>query len=89
MCCTTHDERDQASHRNGEKLELVAADDDFRCKCTYGVACRRRATGEDMRCDWCRGKTESGHTQWCNENISVIAQGPALPQSHPSLQNRA
>jgi hypothetical protein len=71
MCCTTHDVRDQIDAQNGVAI-VLAEIEDFRCKCPFGSACRRRATGEDFRCDWCRttvdanGDERGGHQEWCN-----------------------
>jgi hypothetical protein len=64
MCCWTHTNRDERAQAAGEKPDLVAADDPFRCICDFGAICQRRATQEDQRCDWCRG---TNHQEACDD----------------------
>jgi hypothetical protein len=85
MCCTTHDdrdERDQALARQQGTLVafemLMAPCEDFRCKCPFGVLCRRQATGEDFRCDWCR---DTDHHKWCAEVAESAFASPGLAAS--------
>jgi hypothetical protein len=75
MCCTTHDERDRQDVRNG-KTFTYAENEQFRCQCDFGNKCRRRATQEDRRCDWCRG---TNHETACGE-LGVM-YGPAPDES--------
>jgi hypothetical protein len=68
MCCPTHDTRDELALAKGE-TPVFAEVKDFQCQCMFGRQCRRRATDEDFRCDWCRDieqghKDLQGHLQW-------------------------
>lgn len=63
MCCQTHYERDARDRENGVAIDL-ASGEEFRCRCTFGNSCKRRATQEDILCDWCRGRD---HYNACQE----------------------
>lgn len=54
MCCGTHDLRDALSGMLEGKLPVFAERPEFQCQCMFGRQCKRRATDEDFRCDWCR-----------------------------------
>lgn len=42
---------------------LLAPSEDWRCRCkSTSVRCRRKATGEDLLCDWCRA---TDHMAFC------------------------
>lgn len=64
MCCVTHEVRDVLEREAGTAI-AYAEREEFRCQCPFGQQCRRRATDEDFRCDWCRG---TNHERWCYEN---------------------
>jgi hypothetical protein len=54
MCCGTHDRTD-LTDKTGVCYPL-AEREDFRCQCAVSThPCLRRMTGEDFRCDVCRG----------------------------------
>jgi len=60
MCCNSH-ARCAPDEIGGVTLGPRAEDERLRCRCERrGVhnneGCIRRATAEDMRCDWCRGR---------------------------------
>lgn len=82
MCCWTHGYRDDLALKCGETLDLVDADDPFRCQCTIGVPCRRRATEEDRQCDWCRGQD---HAKACDQmGMPPVRNGAITSLSPPA-----
>jgi hypothetical protein len=68
MCCTTHDDRDALALADGSLAALLAPGENYRCRCEHGVPCRRKATGEDLSCDWCR---EVDHVAWWQANMTA------------------
>lgn len=79
MCCNTHEDRDAADRARGIDVDaLLAPSEEWRCRCLFtAVRCRRRATGEDLLCDWCR---ETDHMRFCEElgdaDLTAPAAGP-------------
>lgn len=81
MCCPTHTARDQLAAQEingrppGEREAAAAqfgalfpADERARCRCEVTAApCTRKATGEDLVCDWCR---ETDHERWWAERAA-------------------
>lgn len=49
MCCNTHD-------NHAYSADLLAPSEQYRCRCTAGPPCRRKATQEDLLCDVCRAQ---------------------------------
>lgn len=99
MCCPTHTTRDQAElfelsapgpepAREGALAAFRALfpdDERMRCRCARtGVPCLRKATGEDLDCDWCR---ETDHERWWAERAAAeaLAVSPAGPFSVATL----
>jgi hypothetical protein len=82
MCCVTHPYRDQLARDQAARLgqsafveSLMAPSDDWRCRCALTTEpCQRRATGEDLNCDWCR---ETDHAAWARANLPVSLGGGA------------
>jgi hypothetical protein len=82
MCCVTHPYRDQLARAQAAHLgqsafveSLMAPSDDWRCRCALTTEpCQRRATGEDLNCDWCR---ETDHAAWARANLPVSLGGYA------------
>jgi hypothetical protein len=82
MCCVTHPYRDQLDRALAERQgtlpafeALQAPCEDFRCRCALTAEpCRRKATGEDLNCDWCR---ETDHAAWARANLPVSLGGYA------------
>jgi hypothetical protein len=82
MCCVTHPYRDQLDRALAERQgalpafeALQAPCEDFRCRCALTAEpCRRKATGEDLNCDWCR---QTDHAAWARANLPVSLGGGA------------
>jgi hypothetical protein len=82
MCCVTHPYRDQLDRAIAERQgalpafeALLAPSDDWRCRCALTAdPCRRKATGEDLNCDWCR---QTDHAAWARANLPVSLGGGA------------
>ena len=82
MCCVTHPYRDQLDRALAERQgtlpafeALQAPCEDFRCRCALTAEpCRRKATGEDLNCDWCR---QTDHAAWARANLPVSLGGYA------------
>jgi hypothetical protein len=82
MCCVTHPYRDQLARAQAAHLgqsafveSLMTPSDDWRCRCALTAEpCQRRATGEDLNCDWCR---ETDHAAWARANLPVSLGGGA------------
>jgi hypothetical protein len=54
VCCYSHSYREL--NAEGDPIPL-AENDNVRCTCFTGLTrCARRATGEDMSCDYCSGR---------------------------------
>ena len=78
MCCGTHTARDQLDIQaritqitNGKPLAWDFAEDErLRCQCDFssGHPCKRRMTGEDLLCDWCR---VTDHLDWCRRHAGT------------------
>ena len=77
MCCWTHPERDRFERPGPELMLQPGEDRRLGCQCGYGQACQRRATGEDMLCDWCRDKGTFGHSKYCNE-LPIMTPAEAI-----------
>jgi hypothetical protein len=56
MCCNTHADRDALDRAHQVDVDaLLAPSEAWRCRCSQTSArCQRKATGEDLLCDWCR-----------------------------------
>jgi hypothetical protein len=50
----------------------MAESEQWRCRCQFGNPCGRKATAEDLLCDWCRGRN---HEQACNEQVQREREG--------------
>jgi hypothetical protein len=82
MCCVTHPYRDQLARAQAARLgqsafveSLMAPSDDWRCRCALTTEpCQRRATGEDLNCDWCR---QTDHADWARRNLPMALGGQA------------
>ena len=82
MCCVTHPYRDRLDRALAERQgtlpafeELMAPSEDFRCRCALTEQpCQRRATGEDLNCDWCR---QTDHADWARRNLPMALGGQA------------
>jgi len=76
MCCGTHTMRDIYERWQGKDMALGTPDKRFLCQCRVpGVSCMRKATEEDMLCDWCR--TED-HEKWCQLFAQLAIPGSEL-----------
>jgi hypothetical protein len=91
MCCVTHPYRDQLDQALAlcqgtlPAFEaLMAESEDFRCRCSLAKqSCQRRATGEDLICDWCR---QTDHEAWARANLPTALGGQAdLPRNYDGL----
>jgi hypothetical protein len=86
MCCVTHPYRDQLDRALAERQgtlpafeALQAPCENFRCRCALTAEpCRRKATGEDLNCDWCR---QTDHAAWARANLPVSLGEYAREQS--------
>lgn len=70
MCCFTHDERDRLEN---PPPELMAENEQWRCRCTFGMPCKRKATAEDLLCGYCR---ECGHKVCPDEHPAPRVMAP-------------
>jgi hypothetical protein len=76
VCCDTHPLRDALDYGVAKAAgpedvafldSLAAPGENFRCRCSETAQpCRRKATGEDLVCDWCR---QTDHLQWHAERM--------------------
>jgi hypothetical protein len=82
VCCLTHDVRDQLDREAGVPFEL-AAGEGWRCRCAFGQACRRKATGEDLHCDWCRS---TAHQEFCERYPSLTGGLIEVATSQPEVR---
>jgi hypothetical protein len=82
VCCNTHAIRDEvhlagarAAGQVAEFESLMAPSDAWRCRCSFGVApCLRKATAEDVLCDWCR---ETDHQAWAWQQVELARSAAA------------
>jgi hypothetical protein len=75
MCCNTHADRDALDRAHQVDVDaLLAPSEAWRCRCPQTSArCERKATGEDLLCDWCR---TVDHMAFCASVSGELAVSP-------------